>query len=122
VIVELADFVSFQDENAEAMTNQRILFPAPATKKELYQFRKSESTEREQTFSVDPEEGTFSRCSPFRELVTIDEPRPSFSVPRIESEVVIFPRVWRGEPSSNIFQQLLTCKMILESVVHNGKC
>jgi len=42
----------------------------------------------------------------------MNEPRPSFAVPRSARDVVIFPWIGRRKPTENILLQLITCQKV----------
>ena len=75
---------------------------------------------QELTFPVDPQEGTRSRCFPFRERVALKEPCCCTAVPQSEGVIVIFPWIRGREPSSNISPQLVTCPRISALPDSNG--
>ena len=81
MIVELLNTVSPQDEDIERFTYQRMLLPAPAYERGKSSVCDGVSAGRRLTFTVYPKEGTWSRCLPFRERVTINEPRSRLFLP-----------------------------------------
>jgi len=48
---------------------------------------------------------------PLLEHIALCKPRGSATVMRLASDVVVRPRIWRGQPTSNILLQLVTYKV-----------
>jgi hypothetical protein len=58
---------------------------------------------------MDPKKAAFPL--PFLEHIALCKPRGSATVMRFASDVVIRPRIWGGQPTSDILLQLVTCKV-----------
>ena len=61
------------------------------------------------TKTVDPKKA--ASPLPLLEHITLCKPCGSATVMCFASDVMVRPRIWRGQPTSNILLQLVTCKV-----------
>jgi hypothetical protein len=74
------------------------------------------------TFPVNPEKRIRPGLLPFGERLATNEPCRGLAVPRFACEVVIFPRIGRRDPTSNVPLQVITCQTISGFPFGGGKC
>ena len=63
---------------------------------------------KRRTLSMDPQERTL--CVPFLKSVALDEPFCGSTVMSSKGNIVVLGWIWRGEPTSHVLLQLVTCE------------
>jgi len=97
--------VSGHKKNCCGGTHESTVFPEPAAMQEGIS-RGTRNENDKHTKAMDPKKAASSL--PLLEHIALCKPLGSATVMRFAGDVVVRPRIWRGQPTSNILLQLVT--------------
>jgi len=111
MIVELINKINFLGQTYVCrITYQRTLFPEPAKGEDEGNQRlwRCRELEKKRTISADPQQRTI--LFPPIKRVSLSKPCCSAIVVSIASKIVIYGRIWRRDPSSEVASCVTTCE------------
>jgi len=94
---------------SEVSRTKEHSFPRRLRGRKIINLCEKVSGRRQLTFPMHPQQGTRSRCFPFGERLTLQEPGCGTFVAGFTSNVMISPWVRGREPTSDISLKFVTC-------------